>query len=161
MRDPYERNRRKRLVRPKTENLQRITDTERRELKEEVRKLPILFRPTSRGHCKDGIRPCPYVGCRHHLYLDVTNTGNILYNFPDLEPEDLEETCALDVADQGGAILETVGALMNITRERVRQLQNIALDKLKRKKELKPWEDDASHQTLTHSPLPSSVTSRL
>jgi hypothetical protein len=36
---------------------------------------------------------------------------------------ELEHTCALDVADKGGITLEEVGAIMNLTRERVRQVE--------------------------------------
>lgn len=38
---------------------------------------------------------CPYVGCKHHLYLDVTNSGAIKLNFPDIEPWELERCCVL------------------------------------------------------------------
>lgn len=87
-------------------------------------------RPATRACCIDGERPCPFVSCKWHLYLDVSPLGSIKLNFPDLDPDELTETCALDVADRGGAILEQVGALMNITRERVRQLEAIAFKKL-------------------------------
>jgi hypothetical protein len=89
-------------------------------------------RPRTRGECKDGPRPCPYASCRFHLYVDVSPaTGALRLNFPDLEPWELTETCALDVADRGGAILEKVGALMNVTRERVRQIETRGLLKLR------------------------------
>ncbi len=74
--------------------------------------------PRTRGD--DG--PCPFVSCRHHLYLDVQRTGSITLNFPDLEPWELEETCAIDVAIGGGATLERTGELLNCARERVRQI---------------------------------------
>jgi DNA-directed RNA polymerase sigma subunit (sigma70/sigma32) len=48
-------------------------------------------------------------------------------NFPDKEPWELPETCALDVADRGGVTLEEVGGWLNLTRERVRQLEVHAL----------------------------------
>lgn len=90
-----------------------------------------VVRPVTRGDCKDGIRPCPWAGCRHNLYLDVHDRfGGLKLNFPHLEVDELHPSCALDVADQGGAILEEVGAAMNLTRERVRQLEQMALDRV-------------------------------
>lgn len=89
-------------------------------------------RPRTRGDCRDAPRPCPFVGCKHHLYLDVNpETGTIKLNFPDLEPWELAETCSLDVADRGGAVLEDVGGIMNLTRERIRQVEVRALFQLK------------------------------
>jgi hypothetical protein len=79
----------------------------------------------------EGIRPCPFVSCKHHLYLDVSSrTGAIKLNFPDLEVWEMNETCALDIADRGGTTLEEVGAIMNLTRERIRQVEVKALAKL-------------------------------
>ncbi len=78
-----------------------------------------------------GERPCPFVSCKHHLYLDVSaRTGAIKLNFPDLEVWEMTETCALDVADRGGTTLEEVGAIMNLTRERIRQVEVKGLAKL-------------------------------
>ena len=42
----------------------------------------------------------------------------------------MTETCALDVADRGGTTLEEVGAIMNLTRERIRQVEVKGLAKL-------------------------------
>jgi hypothetical protein len=87
-------------------------------------------RPRTRADCSAVERPCPWVGCRYHLYLDVSpRTGAIKMNFPDLEPDELQHTCVLDIADQGGATLDATGLLMNVTRERVRQLEIMALTK--------------------------------
>ena len=44
-------------------------------------------------------------------------------NFPDLDVWELEDTCALDVADRGGITLEEVGEILNLTRERIRQVE--------------------------------------
>lgn len=90
-------------------------------------------RPQTRGDCKGGARPCPYVGCRYNLYLDVKEkTGNITLRFPDIGPEDMKTSCVLDVADAGGVTLEEVGATINVTRERVRQLEVKALLQLEK-----------------------------
>ena len=89
------------------------------------------YKPRTRAECVDGPRPCPFVSCKHHLYIDVSpRTGAIKLNFPDLEVWDMGESCALDVADRGGTTLEDVGAIMNLTRERIRQVEVKALAKL-------------------------------
>lgn len=89
-------------------------------------------RPKVRGDCAGGQRPCPWVSCRYHLYLSVNpETGAITLHFPDLEPDELKETCALDVAERGGITLEEVGELTNLTRERIRQIEVRALVFLK------------------------------
>jgi hypothetical protein len=124
------RSRRKREVRARTISVKRMT---KREL--EIGRL--LYpendyeKPRMRAECENGPRPCPYVSCKHHLYIDVSaRTGAIKLNFPDLEVWDLGESCALDVADRGGTTLEDVGAIMNLTRERIRQVEVKALAKL-------------------------------
>lgn len=89
-------------------------------------------RPMTRSECRNEKRPCLYVSCRYHLYLDVNPmTGSIKINFPDKEIWELEETCALDVAERGGITLEEVGEIMNLTRERIRQVEVSGLDKLR------------------------------
>jgi hypothetical protein len=85
-------------------------------------------RPATRADCLPGgrnaERPCPYVSCAYHLALDVNpRSGAIKQNFPDREVWELPETCALDVADRGGVTLEEVGAITNLVRERIRQLE--------------------------------------
>ncbi|MCG3174118.1 MAG: RNA polymerase sigma factor RpoD [Myxococcota bacterium] len=88
-------------------------------------------RPKRRDDCRAMPRPCLFVSCKHHLYLDVNPiTGSIKINFPDKEPWELEETCALDVADRGGITLEEVGQILNLTRERIRQVEVTGLKKL-------------------------------
>jgi hypothetical protein len=89
-------------------------------------------RPRSRAECASGARPCMFISCKHHLYLDVNpSTGSIKLNFPDMEVWELPETCALDVADRGGITLEEVGSIMNLTRERIRQVETRGLLKLR------------------------------
>lgn len=88
--------------------------------------------PATRSACRSGPRPCPFVSCRFHLYLDVNpKTGSIKINFPDQEPWDLDVSCALDVAEaRGGMSLLELGKLLNLTRERARQLEQCALAKI-------------------------------
>lgn len=90
------------------------------------------WRPRTRADCLKMERPCLFVSCRHHLYLDVNpETGSIKHNFPDKEVWELDDSCALDIADRGGLTLEDVGEIMNLTRERIRQVELRGLQKLK------------------------------
>jgi hypothetical protein len=89
------------------------------------------WRPSARAQCVDMERPCPFVSCKYHLYIDVHPVrGSIKVNFPDVEVWEMTDTCALDIADRGGITLEEVGEIMNLTRERVRQLETQGLAKL-------------------------------
>lgn len=82
-------------------------------------------RPKTRGECSQVERPCMHLSCRHHLYLEVTEAGSLKLNAT--EPADMADTCSLDVADRGGVTLDTVGQLMGLTRERIRQIEQRAL----------------------------------
>ena len=131
------RSRRKRPVRAQTIAVTRIAKRDvqlARAVDPEAnqRHLPLL-----RSECRDGARPCPFISCAHHLFLDVSRAGGIKVNFPDLVGEDgaidfaaMPASCALDVGDEGRHTIERVGDLMNITRERVRQLEVTIMAKL-------------------------------
>lgn len=98
----------------------------------ELIRLVEFMRSKTRGECLQRERPCLFVSCKHHLYLDVNQeTGSIKFNFPDKEVWELAETCALDVADRGGITLEDVGEILNLTRERIRQVEVKGLNKLR------------------------------
>ena len=71
--------------------------------------------PQTRADCLIGGfnagRPCRWHTCRYHLMNE-------------------KGTCALDFADKGGMTLEEVGEILGVTRERVRQIETLALSKL-------------------------------
>ena len=125
------RRRRRPQLKSKSVAMKRLTEEE---LRVGVTMYPPVevARPTTRNECGEEMRPCPWVACKHHLYLDINpETGSIKINFPDLEPWELKHTCALDVAERGGISLEEVGEIMNLTRERIRQVEVRGLLKLK------------------------------
>lgn len=86
-------------------------------------------RPKTRADCSRVPRPCPYVACKYSLFLDVSDTGSIILNFPHLEPGQMppEQSCALDLADRGAMTLEDIAVVTNLTRERIRQIELKAL----------------------------------
>ena len=125
------RSRRKRDVRARTISVKRMTKRELELGRMLYPDMDGVVKPTKREDCGQGERPCPFVSCKHHLYLDVSaRTGAIKLNFPDLEVWEMTESCGLDVADRGGSTLEEVGAIMNLTRERIRQVEVTGLAKL-------------------------------
>lgn len=111
--------------------------------------LPIVQqRPRTRGDCENGPRPCPWVSCKHHLALGygkvLTANGSAaahveksVEQLADLVDADglydMPHTCALDVADRGGASLDDMRAAMNLTRERMRQIVEKAIWKLQKR----------------------------
>lgn len=74
-------------------------------------------------------RPCVFAACKYSLYLDVSETGSIILNFPHLEPGQMpvDRSCALDLSDRGSMTLEEVAVVTNLTRERIRQVELKAL----------------------------------
>jgi hypothetical protein len=79
--------------------------------------------PTGKGLWAD--RPCPWVGCRHHLWHAQPDPETV-------DPGDLLDTCALDVADRGEAGIEVIGAALGVTGARASQLVLAALDSMRR-----------------------------
>jgi hypothetical protein len=131
---------RSRRTRPrsKTIALKRLTRAELAQGAAEFPPVDDVDRPRTRADCAEGARPCPWVACKHHLYLDINpRTGSIKINFPDLEPWELPHTCALDVADRGALTLEEIGLVTNLTRERVRQVEVRGLLQLKGRREIR------------------------
>lgn len=111
---------------------------------------PLPPRPRTRGDCRFGARPCPWLSCRYHLAMEVTSAGTVRLPHPHASLAELEETCVLDVAELGArqlhhhrgplgansggshhwTTLERIGLLLNVTRERVRQIEVRALRKV-------------------------------
>jgi hypothetical protein len=100
-------------------------------------------RPRVRGDCAEfapdgtylgprGPRPCPFVACRHNLFLDVLDAGAIHMNVAGREPGEVpaSASCALDVAEDGGVVLDEIGKALGVTRERARQIEERALGRL-------------------------------
>jgi hypothetical protein len=110
------------------------TLSEKRITKDEIRIGRLLYPeqvspPRVRSECVNGIRPCPFVSCKYHLAFDIKPCGSLLDIWPAVEVWELKHTCALDEAKQEHT-LEQIADLLNLTRERVRQIERRALAKL-------------------------------
>lgn len=124
------RRKRRSRARARTISIRRLSKTELNLGKQLYPEMD-YWKPRTRAECVDMERPCPFVSCKYHLYIDVHPVrGSIKVNFPDVEVWEMTETCALDIADRGGITLEEVGEIMNLTRERVRQVETAGLAKL-------------------------------
>jgi len=141
---PAGRRKRRTRARARTISIRRLSKAELNRGREQYPESD-YWRPMSRGDCAEMDRPCPFVGCKYHLYIDVHPVrGSIKVNFPDVEVWEMTETCALDIADRGGITLEEVGVIMNLTRERVRQLETQGLAKLQAVEEVERLRDYVS-----------------
>lgn len=91
------------------------------------------WRPKTRLDCFKVPRPCPYVTCRYNLFLEVCQNGSL--RLPHGEHEDAvlkqKRSCALDLAEDGPRTLDDVGRAQSLNRERVRQIEAIAVAKVR------------------------------
>lgn len=147
-----------------TIDLRRVPLKERVRLRAQAPKTTRYWKPKARGDCDGIARPCPYVSCHHHLLLDPDG-ASLKVNFPEVmddliyigpEMEDgrfftigggrvvegphlwmMSATCAIDVAEEyGGTTHEEVGAAMNLTRERIRQIEAEIFAELRDRKDV-------------------------
>lgn len=110
---------------------------------------PKVPRPQRREDCLAGgeneLRPCPFVSCHHHLAIEIGDEDDdIFFAFPNKQPWELVDSCALDVADRGGSTLKEIGETLGVTRERIRQLEALALGRsrhVSRARVLEPFKD--------------------
>ena len=92
-------------------------------------------RPRTRAECPpmqaDGSRPCPWASCRHHLALHIDRRGAIVMTDKNKAVWEWKRPCALDHVDEEGMTLDEVADVMGMSYERVRQLEERALIKIR------------------------------
>lgn len=98
-----------------------------------VLQKPADWRPKTRADCEDVPRPCPYVGCRYNIFLDVTPFGTLRFRQDDNWEGhfDGRDNCALDIAARGPSTLQEIADVTGVCRERVRQELDMALEKIR------------------------------
>lgn len=99
-------------------------------------RLPIIYvdktqrdpRPLLRSECEDGIRPCPYIGCRDHLLIELTKSGKIKPVGGSVDSTDEEivelllkmpETCSRDIGEE--LTWEAIGKLLGVSKVQARR----------------------------------------
>lgn len=139
----------RRTVQKRSENIKRLSKRQFA-LGQTVQSHPEqAARPRTWGECIAAGRgtetPCALVACAYHLALDVdAETGTITLRdpgvvrdgdadgVPEIDVRAMRATCALAEAARGGITLEDVGAMLNLTRERIRQVETKALREARR-----------------------------
>ena len=99
-------------------------------------------RPQTRADCLPGgcneARPCPWLGCRYHIGVEIApsfnpETGDPAWVRHLLEwDEDGGPSCALDVADQGARMPTEVGVILGLTKQGAVFVVKEALQSLER-----------------------------
>lgn len=107
----------------------RVLDTI--ELDEDFEFLPGV--PQQRADCVDGPRPCPYISCRHHLWLleqrdRPGNPARGAQGAATLRPTG--PSCSLDVAVKPHSLNE-VATILGVVPTRIHQITLLALKKLR------------------------------
>jgi hypothetical protein len=82
-------------------------------------------RPKTRAECNAVPRPCPYVGCRYNLYLDVDELGRIIIPDADTPIEERRYSCALDVVEDNpdGIGVVRLATLTGHAREELKRIE--------------------------------------
>lgn len=93
---------------------------------------PAVPRPKTRADCVDGPRPCPWVGCRYHLYLDARPSGalRLMHGDDVAHLQTMPETCALDCAAKGPHDYDYLARAYNLTRQQVQSNAEFGMAKL-------------------------------
>jgi hypothetical protein len=129
-------------------------------------------RPQTRADClKGGIneaRPCPFVSCRHHMFLDVNEDGAVKQNWGNLDLWDprIPSTCSLDLADEQAAKgpkapprdFVEIGRLLNLTGTGAKKIIKRAEFRMREEAEeheLEPSYDDGAHDYDSLMPAPA------
>ena len=92
-----------------------------------TRNLPIA--PLTRGECAAWTLPCRLTRCRYHLDHDTRKGGR--HTLKPLRRRAVHENCSLNVADAGPHTFAEIAEVTGLTRERMRQVEDGALRKLR------------------------------
>lgn len=129
-------------ISPKARSPRKHGDTplkrrEQREMKKDVEALTAAGVYDERPRYGNGIAgdcpkgPCGWVSCRHSLLIHIRRTGSVKRTWPDLDVDQVQETCSLRLAAKQAPKddpmpFSEIGAHMNMTAQRVEQINAVA-----------------------------------
>jgi hypothetical protein len=99
--------------------------------------LRINIYKITRGACRRLPGPCPHAFCRFNLTAEGRDHRGAKPAHMPLPV--VRESCALEAAENGGMTLEEIATRLALTRERVRQIELAALQKLCRQMDPGDW----------------------
>ena len=106
----------------------------------------MIERPTTRVDCENGMRPCPWVGCRYHLYLDVDKRGRISFNHANslFSPDELDDPDLVNIILKKTATDEFSQNQDRIIFDSIQRIQyrNLIQEREKLSTRLKKCEED-------------------
>lgn len=87
--------------------------------------------PRMRRECPSG--PCHHVACRYHLWTErcLDRQGGVVDLRETAAWGDPEHTCTLREAERGPKTLQEIGRILDLSRERVRQIEAEVLERLR------------------------------
>ena len=81
-----------------------------------------MKKPTKRSHCKNSIRPCPWISCKHHMIWFVPSP-HCLSNDQLLDKViNMKDSCDLDISDNGGVTEKKLAVILGLSLVRIRQI---------------------------------------
>lgn len=87
--------------------------------------------PQARSDCRGGPRPCPFVSCKYHLFLVIDpRKATVSHRVDASDIWEIPFTCALDIAEMGGAEFLRVSKVLNLSVEYTLTLHNAAVSKI-------------------------------
>jgi len=91
------------------------------------------WRPRRRADCAEVPRPCPFVGCRYNLFLDVRSDGRLVRLRGKHGPlaVDPARSCALDLAEAGPRSVTEIAEQLGVTKARISQIIDRASGRLR------------------------------
>ena len=92
------------------------------------RELHINLHEITDGACRKLPGPCPHTVCRFNLTAERRDNRGA--KPAEMHLPVVREACALEAAERGGMTLEEIATRLSVTRERVRQIELVALTKL-------------------------------
>ena len=86
-----------------------------------------LKKPCVRADCASLPRPCPFISCKYNLFVEIGPKGSLDFTWPRTQPHQMPQSCALDLADEGGLTVQELADEMRLGLDVVKKSVDAAL----------------------------------